>query len=108
MSDMFSLDPLSCKEIQTYKKDFERGSKIMKDAAQMYAQTTEPHKKEQLKKSMSEALEAMNEIINNVLHGNGEKYEKKLTADYQKFLADSSNANIKHLNNDIKTIERHL
>lgn len=108
MSDMYSVDPLSHKDLEIYKKDFDRGSQILNEAAQEYTVTTESHKKKQLQFVMSEALTAMNEIISDVLRTDGEKYEKKLNTDYNNFIKNSSPENLEKINSDLKNIKNHM
>lgn len=108
MSDISPLGGPSHNDMEIYRKDFARGSKVLKDAAEEYLQTTEEHKKAQLEKSMSEALDAMNEILNNVLHKKGEKYEKKISDDYNNFISNATEENKDQLNKDINNIEKSL
>lgn len=108
MSKLSPLGPLSPKDLKIYKHDFARGSKVLKEASQAYYQTTEPHKKKQLQKSMKEAIKAMNEIINNVLHEKGTKYEKKISKDYTNFINNANSDNMKHLLDDVNDIQKSL
>ena len=108
MSEIHGFNPLPSKDLELYKKDFQRGSKLIKEASEEYQQTTEPHKKEQLKKAMSEALIAMNQILNNVLHKKGEKLEKKLFDDYTNFIADTNSNTMNTLNKDIDKAQHKL
>ena len=80
----------------------------MKKAEEDYINSTIPEQKEQLKKSMSEAINAMNEIINNVLHSEGEKYQKKLNEDYNNFISNANEKSMKKLNKDLDKAERKI
>jgi hypothetical protein len=57
---------------------------------------------------MSEALKAMNQILNNVLHEKGEKYEKKISDDYQNFITNANNETMSRLNKDISDAQKSL
>ncbi|MFA6119179.1 MAG: hypothetical protein WC688_04605 [Parachlamydiales bacterium] len=108
MSSINGPSPLSPNEKELYRKDFEKGSEIFKDAMQEYTQTNEAHKKEMLKKAMNETLQAMNEILNNVLHEKGGKFEKMITDDYQNFIENSNSSTMNDLNKDIDKIKKSL
>lgn len=108
MADILPTGPSFHKDRDVYKQDFIRGSNIVKEATEEYMKTDEIHKKEQLQKSMSEAIEAMNEILNDVLHKSGEKFEKKITDDYNNFISNSTPESMERLNNDIDKIKRSL
>ena len=108
MSEIFPKKDLSSKELQAYQQDYTKGSQLIKNAEQDYIKSTLPEQKEQLKKSMSEALNAMNEIINNVLHSKGEKYENKLNEDYNNFITNANEKTMKKLNKDLDKTERKI
>ncbi len=108
MSKISPTGPSSPEELEVYKQDFARGYKVIKEASEEYYTTTEEHKKAQLQKSMGEAIKAMNEILNNVLHEKGEKYEKKISADYKNFIKDTTPKNMERLHSDIEDIEKIL
>jgi hypothetical protein len=107
MSDILPTGP-SRGQFEILKKDFDRGSKVIKEATEEYLNTTEEHKKAQLQKSMSEALDAMNEILNDVLHEKSVKYEKQLSDDYKNFIQASNTENLEKLQKDIDKIKRKL
>jgi len=101
MTEIFDSGSLPPKELDAYKTDFARGSKILKEASQEYYKTTEEHKKKQLEKSMKETITAMNEILNNVLHEKGKTLEDNISKDYQNFIANANPDTMKHLNKDV-------
>jgi len=73
-----NVDPksLSSDEIQAYKNDFSESADLFKKALDEYSKTTEIHKKEQLQKTMTEALNVMNQIVKVALKKSGQVKEK--------------------------------
>jgi hypothetical protein len=98
---------LSPKDIQAYKQEFAEGAKLFQDSLQEYSKTDEFHKKEQLKKVMSEALHVMDEIANDVFKQKKlQSKEQKLAADYDNFTNNDTSQTIAQLNKDISDIQK--
>jgi hypothetical protein len=108
MSNISGPKPIGPEDRNIYRNDFEKGSDLFKQAMEEYTQTDEIHKKKQLEKVMKETMNAMSEILNNVLHEKGEKYEKKLTDDYQSFMKNSTEDTISSINKDLDNMKKAL
>lgn len=104
------VDPkaLSSKEIQAYKNDFAKSANLFKKALNEYSKTTEIHKKQQLQKTMTEALNVMNQIVKVALKKSGQAKEKKLQNDYNSFVAKKTPQGMKRLSSDIDDVQKSI
>ena len=104
------VDPksLTPKEIKTYKNDFAKSAELFKEALKEYDKTIEIHKKAQLQKTMSEALNIMNQIVKVALKKSGQIKEKKLEDDYSSFVAKETPQGMKRLSSDIDDVQKSL
>ena len=94
--------------IEQFRSQLNRGTKLFQEAMDEYSKTTEPHKKAQLQKVMNETMTAMNQILNDVLKESAKSKEVKLQQDYNKFIANANQQNIGNLNNDLKDIQNSI
>lgn len=104
------VDPksLTPKEVKAYKNDFAKSAKLFKEALEEYSKTTEIHKKEQLQKTMSEAMNIMNQIVKVALRKSGQAKEKKLENDYNNFIAKETPQGMKGLRSDIDDVQKSI
>ncbi len=104
------IDPnkLTYQEIQAYKKEFAESANLFKKALDEYSQTTEIHKKQQLQKTMKEALNIMNQIVKVALAKDKQVKEKKLQEDYNKFIAKETPQDLKNLQSDINDVQKSI
>ena len=63
MSEIESSSGISPDKYQAYRNDFIKSSNLFQQALGEYNKTTEYHKKQQLKKTMDEAMKIMNQIV---------------------------------------------
>lgn len=104
--------PLSSEQ---YKQAFDEGAKIVKESSKLYNESPLDPQSEQLslqrkklKQAMDEAMKAMNQIISNVLHKEGESLQQKLKDDYAEFRSNPTQTAMDQLNRDIQNTKKFL
>jgi len=108
MSDIESSGKISPDKFQAYRNDFVKSSNLFQQALSAYNQTTEYHKKAQLKKTMDEAMKIMNQIVRAGLKKSEQQMEKKVSKDYTNYIKDENPQNYKNLTDDLDDLQRSL
>jgi len=108
MIDIGGSGKISPDEYQAYRNDFVKSSNLFKQALSAYSQTTEYHKKAQLKKTMDEAMKIMNQIVKAGLKKSEQKMEKKVSKDYTSYMKDENPQTLKNLTDNLDDLQRSL
>lgn len=107
VSDVGGQQPhYSHKEIQKYKEAYQKSYDLFEKAFHDYTQpNVEKHKKAQLQKVMSEALQVMNETASVALKKEKVENEKQLSSDYSDFLQNPTLENQKKVSDDLDLLK---
>ena len=108
MAEIESSGGISPDKYQAYRTDFIKSSNLFHQALDQYNKTTEYHKKEQLKKTMDEAMKIMNQIVRAGLKKSEQKMEKKVSNDYTTYMKDENANNLKNLTDDLDDLQGSL
>ncbi|QVL57330.1 MAG: hypothetical protein KFB93_08100 [Simkaniaceae bacterium] len=96
----------SQEQLQKYQEDYQKGFDLFQKAFSDYNQPhVEEHKKAQLRKVMSEALQVMNETACVALKKGKLENEQKLSTDYSEFLENPTPENQKKISDDINSLK---
>ncbi|MCB1072780.1 MAG: hypothetical protein KDK96_06720 [Chlamydiia bacterium] len=97
----------SQEQIQEYQERYQKGFDLFQKAFTDYNQPKiEPHKKVQLQKVMSEALQVMNDTACVALKKGKLEDEKRLNENYAQFIQDPNPENQKKVSDDINTLKK--
>lgn len=95
----------SPEEIAQYKKDYQEGFSLFKEAFFTYDQPHLPNaKKAQLKKVMDESLQVMNQVAYVALQKKQHPDEKNLEKNYHAFIKEPNEQNRKNLLQSIQAL----
>ena len=98
--------PLTPEQTQHLQDDYHKSFDLFENALKEYSKpNVEYHKKEQLKKVMSEALDVMNKTAHATLQEGKLNQEKTLEEDYEAFMKDPSEANQQKLLADLEALK---
>lgn len=93
-------------QIDQYQKDYQKGFDVFQKAFNDYNQPkVEPHKKAQLRKVMSEALQVMNETACVALKKEKLESEQRLSDSFSEFMDDPKPQNQKKVSDDINSLK---
>lgn len=96
----------SQKQIQEYQERYQKGFDIFQKAFKDYSEPKiEPHKKAQLQKVMSEALQVMNETACVALKKEKFEDEKRLNENYAEFIENPGPETQKKVSDDINSLK---
>jgi len=98
----------SPEEKTIFKQAYARGAILFQESLLEFEKTNEEFKREKFKQVMEQAKQVMNETAQICLSSKELKLEKKLEADYQQFLQESTKENIEKLYKDLTEIQRKL
>ncbi len=93
-------------ELQKYQQDYQKSFDLFqKSFEDYYKPNVEEHKKAQLQKVMSEALQVMNETACVALKEGNQKNEMQLSTDYSEFVQNPTPENQKKVSDDINSLK---
>ena len=108
MSEIEGSSNVSPDKYEAYRNDFIKSSNLFQESLSDYTKTTEYHKKEQLKKTMDEAMKIMNQIVRAGLKKSEQTKEEKVSKDYTNYMKDGNAQNLKNLNDDLDDLQKSL
>lgn len=95
----------SPEDIEKYKADYAKGFKLFQESFNDHNKpNVEFHKKEQLQKVMTEALNVMNETACVALKAGKQKDEERLTMDYEEFKNNPNGETQKKIADDLNRL----
>lgn len=98
---------LSPKDVENYKKDFEKSVDIFKESLDGMSKADGMDKKAAFRKSMEEALGIMDQI-SPILNKTIQEQKMKLITDYNNYTVNDSADNLQKLQNDISGLKQSL